>query len=257
MAPEAASHDRHHMKITDIELISFTVETSGSRTKWGYGSPAPKHMATHTLTRISADDGSEGFSEQGWPGYFYTALPEEIDDLVLVKRRAQLGGGHRFLLDILHEPLAIFGAVLLGGLLDQHGHFLPGHLDAVRLTDFGEPQAQAHAALGNAAVIVLLALDFLQRLGRILVARGFLLELGPDLFELGIDHALGHLEIVARGQLVEQLALHLGARQAGGFLLELAAQKFLQLVEALEAEVLGELVVDLRLVLDPCLGLGR
>ena len=45
-------------------------------------------------------------------------------------------------------------------------------------------------------------------------------------------------------QRVEQLALHLRAGQARGFLLELAAQQFLELVEVLEAEILGELVVD-------------
>src|SRR5690606_14608510 len=53
-------------------------------------------------------------------------VEQEVDDLVLVERRAQLRLGHRVLADVLDEPLSVFGAVLLGGLLDQHAHFLRG-----------------------------------------------------------------------------------------------------------------------------------
>ncbi len=49
------------------------------------------------------------------------------------------------------------------------------------------------------------------------------------------------------GEPVEQLALHLRAGQAGGFLLELALEQTLELVEALEPERLGEVLVDLGL----------
>src|SRR3546814_19919825 len=63
---------------------------------------------------------------------------QEIDDLVLVQRRAELGGGHRLLLDVLDEALAVLGAVLLRGLHDQAAHFLLRHLDAVGLPDLGE-----------------------------------------------------------------------------------------------------------------------
>lgn len=70
------------MKISEIALISFTITTSGTRTKWGYGQPGPDKEVTHSITRISTDDGLEGYSEQGWPGYFYTPRQDEIDDLV-------------------------------------------------------------------------------------------------------------------------------------------------------------------------------
>src|SRR5690606_25696844 len=78
-------------------------------------------------------------------------VEQEVDDLVLVERLAQLRLGHRVLADVLDEPLAVFGAVLLGGLLDQHAHFLRSDFDAVLLADLGQQQPQAHAALGNAA----------------------------------------------------------------------------------------------------------
>ena len=45
-------------------------------------------------------------------------------------------------------------------------------------------------------------------------------------------------------QRIEQLALHLGAGEAGGFLFQLAAHQFFQLVEAFKAQRLGEVLVD-------------
>ena len=53
------------MKITEIELISFTITSSGSRTKWGYGEPGPEQEVQHSIMRIATDDGHEGYSEQG------------------------------------------------------------------------------------------------------------------------------------------------------------------------------------------------
>ena len=70
------------MKITDIELISFTIVNSGSRTRWGYGEPGPEREVPHSCLRIATDDGQEGYSEQGWPGYFHTPRQDQIDDLV-------------------------------------------------------------------------------------------------------------------------------------------------------------------------------
>ena len=49
------------------------------------------------------------------------------------------------------------------------------------------------------------------------------------------------------GELVEQAALHVGAGQAVEFLLLLVAEQALQLLEVVEAELLGELVVELGL----------
>ena len=70
------------MKITDIELISFAIANSGSRTKWGYGEPGPEREVPHSFLRIATDDGQEGYSEQGWPGYFYTPQQGQVDELV-------------------------------------------------------------------------------------------------------------------------------------------------------------------------------
>ena len=39
------------------------------------------------------------------------------------------------------------------GLLDQHGHFLLRHFNAIGLADFRKQQAQTHAAFGQFAVI--------------------------------------------------------------------------------------------------------
>ena len=50
-------------------------------------------------------------------------LEQEVDDLVLVQRRAQLGGGHRLLLDVLDEALAVLALILLRGLRDQPASF--------------------------------------------------------------------------------------------------------------------------------------
>ena len=49
------------------------------------------------------------------------------------------------------------------------------------------------------------------------------------------------------GELVEQAALHVRAGQPVQFLLLLVADQAVQLVEALQAERLGEIVVDLGL----------
>ncbi len=81
---------------------------------------------------------------------------QEIDDLVLVQRRAQLGGRHRLLLDILDEALAVRRAVLLRGLRQQLVHFLLRDLDAIGGPDFRQEQAQAHAALGDRAIVATL-----------------------------------------------------------------------------------------------------
>src|SRR5690606_24137062 len=108
-------------------------------------------------------------------------IEQEIDHLVLVQRRAQLGLGHRLAADVFDEPLAVLGTVLLRRLLDQHAHFLAGDLDAVRLAVLRQQQAQSHAALGDVPVVVLLGLDFLEAGGGIVLLGDFRLELLPDL----------------------------------------------------------------------------
>ena len=75
----------------------------------------------------------------------------------------------------------------------------------------------------------------------------FVAKLVHDVLEFGVDHRLRHRKVVPRGKLVEQLALHVGAREAVQFLLLLVADEAAQLLEALEPERLGEILVDLAL----------
>src|SRR5690606_11532583 len=81
-------------------------------------------------------------------------LEEIVDDLVLIERRTKLGGGERFLLDIFDEALAVLRRILLRGLSDQAVHFLLGDFHTIGLADLGEQQAEAHATLGDLAIIL-------------------------------------------------------------------------------------------------------
>ena len=173
-------------------------------------------------------------------------LPEQIiDDLVLIQRRAQLGSGHRILLDVLDEPIAILGLILRCGLADQAVHFLLADLDAIGGADFGQQQPEAHAALGDLAIIGGLALDLGECRGGIVFAFGLVAKLRHDILIFGLDHRRRHVEIMAVRELVEQAALHVGPSQAVQFLLLLVAQQALELIEALEPETLGERVIGL------------
>src|SRR3546814_11028892 len=49
----------------------------------------------------------------------FRLVEQEVDDLVLIKRRAKLGAGHWLMMDILDEALAILGNILLRGLHDR------------------------------------------------------------------------------------------------------------------------------------------
>ena len=95
---------------------------------------------------------------------------------------------HWRFLKILHEPLPLFGAILLGGLLNQHVHFLLVDFNAIGLTDFGEQQAQTHAAHRDIMIVAAFSFHFLLRGFRVFLAGSFLLQLSPDLFEFGFNH---------------------------------------------------------------------
>ena len=75
--------------------------------------------------------------------------------------------------------------------------------------------------------------------------RRFVLELLPDLVEFGLDHRRRHFKIMPLSELVEQLALHVGAREAVELLLDLTLQQAGELLEAFEAQRRREFVVDL------------
>jgi L-alanine-DL-glutamate epimerase-like enolase superfamily enzyme len=70
------------MKITDIELIRFHLPTRSHGTKWGYGADGEVTDGVQAITRISTDDGHEGFTTGGVHSYFYGPSPAEIENLV-------------------------------------------------------------------------------------------------------------------------------------------------------------------------------
>ena len=134
---------------------------------------------------------------------------------------------------------------MLGSLLHQHRHFLLADFDAIGLADFREQQAETNATNRDIAIFVLLVFHFLARGFGIFFLRGFLLELLPDLAEFRFDHARRHFKIVAGGELVEQLALHMGTGQAVQLLFDLPLEQFGQLVDTFETHGLGHFVVGL------------
>ena len=170
---------------------------------------------------------------------------EEVDDLVLVQRRAQLRGGHRILLHILDEAVAVLRLVLRRCLPDQPVHLGLADLDIVGRTDLAQQQPEAHAALGDGAIFGRILVDLGQRSIAVALMAGFVAQLVHDLLELGLDHRRRNLEAVTIGELVEQAALHVRARQRVELLLLLVAEQALQLVEPGQPHRLGELVVDL------------
>ena len=78
-----------------------------------------------------------------------------------------------------------------------------------------------------------------------------MLDLAPDRLELPFDHAGRQLEAVRIGELVEQRALEPVARDALVLALDLAPDGRLEGVEVVEPDMLGELVVDERVVRVP------
>src|SRR3546814_17608892 len=73
----------------------------------------------------------------------FRLVEKEVDDLVLIKRRAKLGCGHWLLLDILDEELAIHGIQFLRHLHDEADHFGLTDTNAICTADPGKNQAQA------------------------------------------------------------------------------------------------------------------
>src|SRR3546814_15160311 len=81
----------------------------------------------------------------------FRLVEQEVDDLVLIKRRAKLGCGHWLLLDIWDEALATLGIILLRGLLDEAVHF--GQTDRAswreRVCTYGEQSVAAGPCKNN------------------------------------------------------------------------------------------------------------
>ena len=129
-----------------------------------------------------------------------------------------------------------------------HGlcEFLLGHLDIVDPSDLGEDQAQAHPALGDLAVLDLkLGIGLVRVLGWQAASRLVLLDLFPNLGELGLDHTGWEEEVVPLVEDIEQGPLQLEACGTRKLRLQVGAEQFLELLKVLDAQALGQRVVHL------------
>src|SRR5580692_8580853 len=171
-------------------------------------------------------------------------LDQEIDDLFLEDRRAQAGQRAGIIAIIVPDLLFLAGH-LPGPLHHRRGQLFVGHLDIVLLADFGNDQAEPHAPLGDAAI-------FLARLllGGALVGKGAALRLeiafngAPDGVEFLLEQARRRLEFVHFVEPIEQRALELLPRRAGMFARQAVLDAVTQLLKRLQAERLGEVVID-------------
>ena len=155
------------------------------------------------------------------------------------KGRAQLGGGHRLLLDIFDELRRSSGRYCCAACMTSW--FISCSLTRTWLRWPISERSRPRRTRRSAIAWIFVALRFHLGAGGLgigLVAR-LMLELLPDLLELGLDHRGRHREIVAGGELVEQLALHVGAGEAVQLLLDLAPEQAAQLVEPLRGPSTG------------------
>ena len=59
------------MKIIDVQVIRFSVESDQYRTKWGYGKLGPKKQVPNGLIKIITNEGYNGFdTSYGWGSYY-------------------------------------------------------------------------------------------------------------------------------------------------------------------------------------------
>ncbi len=118
---------------------------------------------------------------------------------------------------------------------------------ALVAADLREQQPEAHPALGDRPVLGSERLLVLGGVLRVQLA-GRLVGLDPlpDLGELALDHAFRDRKVGALGQSVEQLALQPHPAELVVFALHALGNRLAHLVEALEAELLGQLVIERR-----------
>ena len=109
----------------------------------------------------------------------------------------------------------------------------------------GKQQTKPHAAFGNLAIldfqfVVGLTLVIVVELIRFLG----LFDLLPDLIEFVLGHPRRNVEVVALGELVEQLTLGPLAGQAIIFLTQLLTDSDLEGTQVFHPQRLGEFVID-------------
>ena len=70
------------MKITDIQVIRFSIEEDMHRTKWGYGEVGPMRKVPRGLIKIETDEGYNGFDTSDSMGYFEPPSVEETETIL-------------------------------------------------------------------------------------------------------------------------------------------------------------------------------
>ncbi len=130
-----------------------------------------------------------------------------VDNLLFEKRCAQRGGSTGRVAEIFEDFLFLAGE--LAQLLEQRTlHLVIADLNAGLFANLGENQTEADATLGELAIF---GSRFLFR--RVFIGEGLagLLQVGvdlaPDVLELGIDEALGRIELIEFVELVESWRL--------------------------------------------------
>jgi len=153
------------MKITNIEVLTFTYRSRVVRDAEGHAHPGPEHDALHSLTRITTDEGVEGYCFGGNEAMVQVARPLLIGENPLdreriwqtLRRRQRLekdalADHHIAVIDMALWDLAghLTGlpvCKLLGGCRDKVpayastmcGDDIPGGLDSPRAyADFAE-----------------------------------------------------------------------------------------------------------------------
>ena len=171
-------------------------------------------------------------------------VEQEVDDFVFVQRRAQLGGGHRLGLDVFDEtagdPRGRLTAAPPAGSASTFP--CPVTSNAVGLADFRQQQAQTHPALGNRLVLVLLVLDLLQRRGGIFLPARLPAGAVPRSVRTRLRPSSAGPRNRDRRPADRAALASSGVRvRPAVCCFQLGCHDFLELVEAVEAETLGEI----------------
>src|SRR4029079_15039758 len=140
---------------------------------------------------------------------------EEVDDLLLVDRRAQ--ARYRLRIVAVEIPhLLLLPWELPCANDDGALHLFVGHLDLVLVADLRNHQAETHAALGDLAVLrprLLLGRPFVGESAALLLQVAF--DGLPDVVKLLGHESRRQIELVALVERIEKLALQTIAARTG------------------------------------------
>jgi len=75
------------MRITNLEVLTFTYRSKIVRDSEGHAHPGPEHEVLHSLTRVTTDEGAEGYCFGGNEALVHTARPMLIGQDPLDRER--------------------------------------------------------------------------------------------------------------------------------------------------------------------------